>query len=246
MRRALVTRWPHGDTMRRPYQPLFTQLPSQRDECWRQAAKFIEFWHDPLSDRDGASDDECEAAELRLGVRLPIALREWHSLAGKRWKRLHQGATAFAVNEFVIGGNALTLRTEKAFMNRLTIPWGIRKEDLANEDPPVWTLWRHIEPSICVNHFSHFTISCLVYDAVRADRFRDVPAMNEVPFPTNGKQMAFPESFGVIKTKIHEGPNWLALVSGSDWYLRIKDPNTGQDALIKHEVRNHEEASDPP
>lgn len=66
------------------YRPLFAQRPADRASTWRAIEEFIELWHQPLDRECGNTEQEIAAAEQRLRIRLPAALREWYLLAGKR------------------------------------------------------------------------------------------------------------------------------------------------------------------
>ena len=63
--------------------------------------------------------------------------------------------------------------------------------------------------------FSHFAICCLAFDTVNSHLLRDREPENDVPFPADGVRMKFPDSFGVIVSEMHQGPNWIAMVSAS-------------------------------
>jgi hypothetical protein len=45
--------------------------------------RFAGSWRSPLTERDGCGEDELAAAERRLGLRLPAAVREAYALFGK-------------------------------------------------------------------------------------------------------------------------------------------------------------------
>src|SRR5262245_7004150 len=90
IRQRIDAEWLTAMGYRPRHRPLFTSLPPTRQERWRLAEEFIDVWHGGLRPGDGYSEEELAAAELRLGCRLPMALREWYALAGKRddvWSR---------------------------------------------------------------------------------------------------------------------------------------------------------------
>lgn len=219
------------------YEPLFTSWSDRRRDNWDRACRFIDFWHQPLDVEDGVTDEEIAATESRLGISLPAAVCEWHIQAGKKINQWCGRAETHLLDELSIEGEALVLRTETLLLGKLVIPWAIRLDEVDQDDPPVWTMWQHSEPKPCVEKYSHFAIDCLVLDTVNAHLFRQQDAENDVPFPEGGVRMDFPDSFGMITTEIHEGENWIALVSGNDWYLRRRDPDNGETRLIKHEIR---------
>lgn len=61
------------------------QLDIVRTGRWDWLVGFIDTWFAaPLRAEDGAGFEEIAAAESRLGLRLPAALREWFELIGRR------------------------------------------------------------------------------------------------------------------------------------------------------------------
>jgi hypothetical protein len=60
------------------------QALDDREAAWRFIRDFAAGWLRPLGDGDGAADTELDAAEARLGVRLPPAVREAYRLLGMR------------------------------------------------------------------------------------------------------------------------------------------------------------------
>ena len=61
----------------------FAARLSTREDRWSLLKDFIAEWHGPLERGDGYSAAEFDAAEQRLGLKLPTALRECYSFAGK-------------------------------------------------------------------------------------------------------------------------------------------------------------------
>ena len=116
----------------------FTARLSTRQDRWSLLQDFIAEWHSPLKPNDGYSAAELDAAEQRLGLKLPAALQEWYGLAGKR-------KDVTAVQNFLRspnhlftrledGGEALYFYTE----NQAVVNWGILASDLGQDDPPVY------------------------------------------------------------------------------------------------------------
>jgi uncharacterized protein (TIGR02996 family) len=60
------------------HRPMFTRLPEHRIERWRLFEEFAEIWSVPLRQDDVTATQEVDAAEQRLGLRLPVAFREWY------------------------------------------------------------------------------------------------------------------------------------------------------------------------
>ena len=70
----------------RCYRPLFDRpLPAEREYRWRLMHTFLETWHGvDWSERRDVQPAEIAAAEHRLGMPLPPAMREFYEQAGSR------------------------------------------------------------------------------------------------------------------------------------------------------------------
>ncbi|MGI5171454.1 hypothetical protein ACQEU3_44610 [Spirillospora sp. CA-253888] len=110
-------------------------------EIWKVVRWFAETWLVPLGRWDGCDRFELDAAEERLGVRLPTALRQAHALLGRRddllgdMHRLEslEGLHLVTADVFPEEIERLVFRTE----NQGRWDWGIRLTDLHLDDPPV-------------------------------------------------------------------------------------------------------------
>jgi hypothetical protein len=110
------------------------EIPPGRSQRWALLREVIAQWHAPPQAQDGIAVDQWEEAESRLGIVLPAGLREWYALAGGRrdiWSRqdhfLHP-------RDFRQNGDFLVFIVE----NQNVVEWGIRSEDLSEEDPPIY------------------------------------------------------------------------------------------------------------
>jgi uncharacterized protein (TIGR02996 family) len=120
------------------YRPLFTEMPVEREHRWRLLTEFIETWHGPLEDSPGNTEAEIVAAESRLGVRLPAAMREWYGLFGKavRYWRLQQEDIAWlGLEDLMIHDEHLWFGSESRFAS-----WGIHLASGDLSDPHVQVL----------------------------------------------------------------------------------------------------------
>lgn len=63
---------------------MFRQVPTGRGARWDLMRGFFARWYGALEVADGCGREEVDAAEARLGFAIPVALREWYELAGKR------------------------------------------------------------------------------------------------------------------------------------------------------------------
>ncbi|MEU6678792.1 SMI1/KNR4 family protein [Streptomyces sp. NPDC046853] len=97
---------------------------------------FAAHWTTPLAEGDGWSEGELAAAEARLGLRLPQALREAYALCGRRRDLTGNHDVLLAPDELYVDGarEALVFRQE----NQGAASWGILLADLGADDPAVF------------------------------------------------------------------------------------------------------------
>ena len=113
-----------------------TEAAGLRSARWKQLRDFIAHWYTPIRAADGVTGDELAASEQRNGVTMPQALREWYQMAGTR-RELTSGQNEFRTpNTFGtrVDGEYVVLYVE----NQDVCRWGIRRQDLVLEDPPVF------------------------------------------------------------------------------------------------------------
>ncbi|ALC21329.1 conserved hypothetical protein [Streptomyces pristinaespiralis ATCC 25486] len=106
-----------------------------RHAAWDFVRGFAEHWTAAPLDTGGCPEAEVAAAEERLGLRLPPALREAYTLLGGREDLTSNHDTLRALAELYVdeAGEALVFRDE----NQGAARWGILLRDLALDDPPV-------------------------------------------------------------------------------------------------------------
>ncbi len=101
---------------------------------WSGLLSFLEEWNRSLTLTDGIPLHRVETAERRLGFRLPVALREWYLLSGKRSSN-EVSKTNFLLlpEELTVSEGVLDFYVE----NQFVVVWGILEDDLASDDPSV-------------------------------------------------------------------------------------------------------------
>lgn len=107
-----------------------------REDRWSLLTDFVAEWHTPLQAGDGYSAAELDAAEQRLGLKLPLALREWYQLAGQR-------EDITSMQNFLVSPEELGIHEENGLLvfhceNQQVVEWGVQASDLGLADPPVW------------------------------------------------------------------------------------------------------------
>ncbi|MBO0805374.1 MAG: hypothetical protein J2P25_20130 [Nocardiopsaceae bacterium] len=106
-----------------------------RAGAWRFIADFAGAWLSPLTDGDGYSDSDIAAAEERLSVKLPVAVREAYRLFGRREDLTSEQDDLLRPGEWRLedDGRVLVFRVE----NQGCARWGVRLDHPGQEDPPV-------------------------------------------------------------------------------------------------------------
>lgn len=104
---------------------------SSRAEAWRFIGDFAAYWRRPLQAGDGRSEQDVAAAERRLGLRLPSALREAYLLFGRRTDLTSNHDTLLAPDELHVTDGALVYRVE----NQGCAFWGVALDQLGRDDP---------------------------------------------------------------------------------------------------------------
>jgi hypothetical protein len=94
----------------------------------------IAAWNKPLVEGDGLPDAEITAAEKRLGIALPAALREWYRIAGNRADVTHTQTTLRSPEELEWTDAGLIFYAE----HQDTCHWRIRWDEAGQADPPVF------------------------------------------------------------------------------------------------------------
>ncbi|MFE4868238.1 SMI1/KNR4 family protein [Streptomyces sp. NPDC056682] len=108
---------------------------ADRTGAWDFIRGFAAHWTTPLGEGDGWGEAELVAAEERLGVRLPLALREAYQLFGRRRDLSSNHAVLLDPAQLYVdpAREALVFRHE----NQGAASWGIRLADLDQDDPAV-------------------------------------------------------------------------------------------------------------
>ena len=104
-------------------------------DAWRFIRGFAASWRTPLREDDGVAETELDAAETRLGLRLPSALREAYRLFGLRTDLTSNQDVLFGPERLTLDddGQALVFRAE----NQAVAHWGVPVAELERADPPV-------------------------------------------------------------------------------------------------------------
>jgi hypothetical protein len=91
---------------------------------------------------DGTPEASLAQAELRLGLRLPVALREYFLIAGNADDANRMHNVLFRSDEFVVEDGYLVFMEE----NQAVVHWGIPIDRCDETDPDVWQRVNGLEP----------------------------------------------------------------------------------------------------
>ena len=202
---------------------LLQAIPEGRDGRWHLASDLIEHWIRPMSESDPVSPHRLDAAEERLCLRLPTALRKWYERLGCR-------GDVWSVQDTFLPPEGLRVRGDLlAFYVENQAVWfiGVGLGDLAADDPPALIDEREIaegaralSPSI-----SLLALQMLAYAVKFARPVGEhlFGSWTEATLRAVGRhyvRSALPplDLFGQ-DTIFYEGPDALIEVSGGDGYL---------------------------
>jgi hypothetical protein len=103
--------------------------------AWRFIRRFVGAYATPIGDGDGSDDAELDAAQDRLGVRLPAALRAAYRLFGRRDDLVRVQDDLLRPDELAVEprGGVLLFRVE----NQNCAQWGVPLDAMDHPDPPV-------------------------------------------------------------------------------------------------------------
>jgi hypothetical protein len=153
----------------------FPAAMADRAGAWDFIRGFAATWRSPLADGDGWTDADLDAAEVRLGLRLPAAFREAYRLFGQRADLTSVQETLLSPADLEVEDGTLVFRVE----NQAVVLWGILVTALDQDDPPVmlrmnmadktkqtWDAW--------LDRFSHACLELILSESlVSSDELGD-------------------------------------------------------------------------
>jgi hypothetical protein len=129
-----------------------------RQGAWRFVRRFAQSWLTPLTIDDGWTNADLQAAERRLGLRLPPAIREAYGLFGRRQDLTSVQDRLLGPDELEVDltGEVLIHRVE----NQSVAVWGVPLAAMAQPDPPV-VLARNFEDVGWEPFLDRFSVACV-------------------------------------------------------------------------------------
>jgi hypothetical protein len=196
----------------------------ERSRAWNFIRGFVGHWASPLESADGWSEADLAAAEERLGVRLPAALREAYLLFGRRRDLTSNYDVLLDPAELYVDDvrEALVFRHE----NQGAASWGILLDGLQDEDPAVFSRTDLVDKSAerwegWMERLSLCFVEIVLSESLHADEelcdFLDADGSDVELLEENFVRLPFP----VYPIGDEE--------NGSRWFL-------GQDALLRDDA----------
>ena len=104
---------------------------------WSEQSPHIRSLYRPWQPGDGYDEAILQAAEARLGMRLPPQLRIFYLTWGRRFLSTLLPELLLEPHELLVKGETLIFCVE----NQSVFSWGVRHEALAEDDPSVMVSW---------------------------------------------------------------------------------------------------------
>ncbi|MET9229352.1 hypothetical protein [Lentzea sp. NPDC003310] len=132
-----------------------------RSAAWRFIEGFAAAWAEPIEARDGWNHADLDAAEDRLGVRLPDAVRDAYALFGKRPDLTSNQDWLLTPSELRLDGEVVVFRREVHALTSWGAVLGAPDPAVVQETERGWEPW--------LPHFSAACVELVLSEAL----FRD-------------------------------------------------------------------------
>jgi hypothetical protein len=130
-----------------------------RHGTWRFIRRYAESWLTPLTDNDGWTEADLQAAEQRLGIRLPAAIREAYAVFGRRQDLTSVQNRLLVPEELEVDltGEVLIYRVE----NQAVAVWGVPLAAMGQPDPPVLVAPNVGDVGCWEPYLERFSLACV-------------------------------------------------------------------------------------
>ncbi|WP_033258700.1 MULTISPECIES: SMI1/KNR4 family protein [Kitasatospora] len=203
---------------------------TDRAAAWRLITDLAAFWGAPLRPGDGHTDAELDAAEARLGLRLPAALREAHRLLGNRPDLTGNHDTLLPPAELYVDRGHLVHRVE----NQGCAYWGVPLAALGQDDPPT-AAWPDAADPETTPWTARFSTECLavVLTELLLDQNAYTDAGDVDPADLTGWTALPPLYEPGVDTRFYARPNALLVVHDGGWLAMRAVSEEALDALCE-------------
>ncbi len=149
-----------------------------RAACWLFIKGYAAAWSTPLTPADGYRPSELADVEARLGIRLPMAVREAYQLFGRRADLTRTQDLLLEPSQlrFDDTGELLVFRVE----NQWVCEWGVRVGDVDPIDPPVMFGVHDLTDAGWRPFLDRFSLACVEMVLSESMLCNDVSASREL------------------------------------------------------------------
>jgi hypothetical protein len=191
-----------------------------RQGTWRFIRRYAESWLTPLSDDDGWPEAGLHAAEQRLGLQLPPAIREAYGLFGRR-----QDLTS--VQDRLLGPDQLAVDTTGEVLvhrveNQSVAVWGVPLATMDEADPAV-VVAQNFEDDGWQPFLERFSLACV--EMVLSESLFSAPLELSDNRPLDPTAAALVEQ-RFARLAIPDYPLWALPGASVHWF-------TGPDLLLR-------------
>ncbi|WNV90599.1 hypothetical protein [Umezawaea sp. Da 62-37] len=205
-----------------------------RETAWTFIRDFAATWSVPLGPDDGDDEAELDAAEARLGLELPRAVREAYRLFGRRADLTRNQDRLLAPGKLFVDRGTLVFREE----NQGAAHWGLPLELLDHDDPPV-TMWMSLadpEADPVTPWLDRFSVACVemvlsesLFEPEELTDCMDLTEDEAAALETHGTPLPLPDyPAGATDTRWFTAPDLVMRTHSMRWaWVRARN----QEAL---------------
>ncbi|MGI5214774.1 hypothetical protein [Plantactinospora sp. CA-290183] len=202
------------------------ELPD-RAAAWRFIRDFAVHWSTPVLDTDGVGEAELDAAEARLGVRLPAAVREAYRLFGRRADLTSENGLLYAPDELEYDAADQILVFRAAHQGVAFT--GVSLADPTEPDPPTRTYTPMLDPehegwTPFLDRFSLTCVELVLWESVEGggamsdgrDQEAGEPAalvagLTRLPFPRYPDEHGPSRWYANSEILLHDDGAWVGI-----------------------------------
>ncbi|HWE97228.1 MAG TPA: hypothetical protein VG269_24930 [Tepidisphaeraceae bacterium] len=215
---------------------LLRELPCDREGRWNALKVFFKGWYGEIGPADGYTEQSICAAEERLKLTLPTALREWYALAGKRTNVWSCQDRFLPPDKLRAEDNRLVIYVE----NQGVVKWAIQLQDLADDDPPVFVTdpqdsadWIEESPAVSAFALSQMLLGAKFSESTTYSANGQATNASLAAVARSYVRLGFPDlKWPLGPTRIYGGRDLVIETEGENWiWVSGKSSATFRDAV---------------
>jgi hypothetical protein len=200
---------------------ILREMPVSREERWNVVKTFFRGWYGELDSADGCTEQSIRAAEERLKLTLPTALREWYVLAGRR-------TGVWSCQDHFLLPETLRAENQKLVIyveNQGVVRWAVQLDDIANDDPPVFVtdlcdpeIWIEECSAVSIFALSQMLLSVKFSESTRYSANGQATNASLAAIAQSYERLALPDlNWPPGPTRIYGGQDLVIETDGETW-----------------------------